>query len=115
MNTIEFTAIIGPDGLIHPPPGISSPQGAISVSVRSAETSLPSLETRACELGVRRGLNWDTLPDEARALLIEDVKTEDLGLGQRPPRPGPGACQGMIFHMAPDFDAPLEDLKEYME
>jgi antitoxin (DNA-binding transcriptional repressor) of toxin-antitoxin stability system len=30
-------------------------------------------------------------------------------------RPGPGLCKGMITSMAPDFDAPLEDLKEYME
>jgi len=31
------------------------------------------------------------------------------------PRPGPGLCKGMITYMAPDFDAPLEDMKEYME
>jgi antitoxin (DNA-binding transcriptional repressor) of toxin-antitoxin stability system len=30
-------------------------------------------------------------------------------------RPGPGLCRGMITYMAPDFDAPLEDMKEYME
>lgn len=33
----------------------------------------------------------------------------------KPSRPGPGLCKGMITYMAPDFDAPLEDLKEYME
>jgi antitoxin (DNA-binding transcriptional repressor) of toxin-antitoxin stability system len=33
----------------------------------------------------------------------------------QPPRPGPGLCRGMITYMAPDFDAPLEDMKEYME
>jgi antitoxin (DNA-binding transcriptional repressor) of toxin-antitoxin stability system len=33
----------------------------------------------------------------------------------KPPRPGPGLCKGMITYMAPDFDAPLEDMKEYME
>jgi prevent-host-death family protein len=33
----------------------------------------------------------------------------------RPSRPGPGLCKGMITYMAPDFDAPLEDMKEYME
>ncbi len=32
-----------------------------------------------------------------------------------PPRPGPGLCRGMITYIAPDFDAPLEDMKEYME
>jgi antitoxin (DNA-binding transcriptional repressor) of toxin-antitoxin stability system len=31
------------------------------------------------------------------------------------PRPGPGLCRGAIVYMAPDFDAPLEDMKEYME
>jgi len=33
----------------------------------------------------------------------------------RKPRPGPGVCKGEILYMAPDFDAPLEDFKEYME
>jgi antitoxin (DNA-binding transcriptional repressor) of toxin-antitoxin stability system len=33
----------------------------------------------------------------------------------KPTRPGPGLCKGMITDMAPDFDAPLEDMKEYME
>jgi antitoxin (DNA-binding transcriptional repressor) of toxin-antitoxin stability system len=31
------------------------------------------------------------------------------------PRPGPGLCKGIITYMAPDFDAPLEDMKDYME
>ena len=26
-----------------------------------------------------------------------------------------GSCKGMIVYMADDFDAPLEDFKEYME
>ena len=30
-------------------------------------------------------------------------------------RPGPGLCKGMITYIAPDFDAPLEDMREYME
>ncbi len=33
----------------------------------------------------------------------------------QPPRPGPGLCRGMIAYVAPDFDAPLEDVKEYMD
>ena len=33
----------------------------------------------------------------------------------KPPRPGPGVCRGEIVYMAPDFDAPLDDMKEYME
>ncbi len=30
-------------------------------------------------------------------------------------RPGPGLSKGMITYMAPDFDAPLDDFREYME
>lgn len=30
-------------------------------------------------------------------------------------RPGPGICKGMITFIAPDFDAPLDCMKEYME
>jgi antitoxin (DNA-binding transcriptional repressor) of toxin-antitoxin stability system len=30
-------------------------------------------------------------------------------------RPGPGLGKGMITFIAPDFDAPLEEMKEYME
>ena len=30
-------------------------------------------------------------------------------------RPGPGLGKGMITFIAPDFDAPLDCLKEYME
>ena len=30
-------------------------------------------------------------------------------------RPGPGLGKGMITFIAPDFDAPLDSMKEYME
>ena len=33
---------------------------------------------------------------------------------QRKPR-RPGTLRGTVLYMAPDFDAPLEDFKEYME
>jgi antitoxin (DNA-binding transcriptional repressor) of toxin-antitoxin stability system len=33
----------------------------------------------------------------------------------QPTRPGPGLGKGMITFVAPDFDAPLEDMREYME
>ena len=26
-------------------------------------------------------------------------------------RPGPGLCKGMVTYVAPDFDAPLDDMK----
>ena len=31
------------------------------------------------------------------------------------PRPAPGLGKGSILYMAPDFDAPVEAFKEYME
>ena len=31
------------------------------------------------------------------------------------PRPAPGLGKGMITFIAPDFDAPLECMKEYLE
>jgi antitoxin (DNA-binding transcriptional repressor) of toxin-antitoxin stability system len=30
-------------------------------------------------------------------------------------RPAPGLGKGSIIYMAPDFDAPLDEFKEYME
>ena len=31
------------------------------------------------------------------------------------PRPAPGLGRGSILYMAPDFDEPLDEFKEYME
>ena len=33
----------------------------------------------------------------------------------KPSRPAPGLGKGSIVYMAPDFDEPLEEMKEYME
>ena len=32
----------------------------------------------------------------------------------RAPRPAPGLGKGSIVYMAPDFDEPMEEFKEYM-
>ena len=31
----------------------------------------------------------------------------------KPPRPAPGLGKGSILYMAPDFDGPLEEMKEF--
>ena len=39
-------------------------------------------------------------------------------IGERPaqlPRPAPGLGKGSILYMAPDFDDPLEEFREYVE
>ena len=41
MNAIQFTTVIGPDGVIHLPAGVSLPEGGIEVSVRPATEAKP--------------------------------------------------------------------------
>jgi antitoxin (DNA-binding transcriptional repressor) of toxin-antitoxin stability system len=39
-------------------------------------------------------------------------------VGERParsPRPAPGLGKGSVLYMAPDFDEPMEEFKEYVE
>lgn len=36
-------------------------------------------------------------------------------LPKKQQRPAPGLGKGSIIYMAPDFDAPLEEFREYME
>ena len=113
MSTIQFTTVIGPDGVIHPPDGIALPSGEVKVSIQPTTPAPADLELRARELAVRRGLNPDTLDDVTRSILLEELAYEDRG--EVRPRPAPGLFKGVIQYMAPDFDAPLEDMKEYME
>ena len=113
MNAIQFTTVIGPDGVIHLPVGVTLPEGEIEVSVQSRQAPVANLEARLRERAVRHGLNPDNLSEVSRTILLDELTYEERGM--RPPRPGPGAFKGVITYMAPDFDAPLEDMKEYME
>lgn len=47
---------------------------------------------------------------EPVAKLVSTPKKE-----AKPSRPGPGFLKGSIIYMAPDFDAPLDEMREYME
>jgi len=51
MDAIEFTAVVGADGLIHPPDGISLPEGEFDVSLRkrpaNGSTDDPLASTRS--------------------------------------------------------------------
>jgi hypothetical protein len=51
MNTIQFTTIVGSDGVIHPPEGVKLPQGEIEVSVRSAIDTVPEPTNRNLTYG----------------------------------------------------------------
>ena len=52
-------------------------------------------------------------PDERREL-IERLAHEEQNSQERIVR-RPGTLKGTVKYMAPDFDAPLEDFREYME
>ena len=51
-------------------------------------------------------------PDDRRRLL--ERLEEDDKLSTSKPRQA-GTLKGTVKYMAPDFDAPLDDFKEYME
>lgn len=46
---------------------------------------------------------------------LEPVARLIGGRQTRTPRPAPGLGRGSILYMAPDFDEPLEEFREYTE
>ncbi len=73
------------------------------------------------EGGVFRPMESVSLAEGSRVrLVVADTRGEGGGAPStprpdvsRPRRPMVGSAKG-VFKMAPDFDAPLEDFKEYM-
>jgi antitoxin (DNA-binding transcriptional repressor) of toxin-antitoxin stability system len=73
-----------------------------TVTLEEAQARLPELIDHLApgeELVITRG-------DQPVAKLVGQPKPD------RPPR-RPGTLRGTVVYMAPDFDAPLEDFKEY--
>ncbi len=59
-----------------------------------------------------------TLAPGEEIILTENQKPVAKLVGQptaRLPRPAPGQGKGSVLYMAPDFDEPLEEFREYME
>jgi antitoxin (DNA-binding transcriptional repressor) of toxin-antitoxin stability system len=56
-------------------------------------------------------------PGEEIVITRENEAVAKLVGHARPPRPPrrPGTLRGTVLYMAPEFNAPLEDFKEYME
>lgn len=71
-------------------------------------------EAQATLLDLIHGLQ----PNEEVVITENDQPVARLilanGPAQRKPRQS-GTLRGTVLYMAPDFDAPLEDFKEYME
>ena len=75
----------------------------LTVTIEEAQARLPEFIERLAageELIITRG-------GQPVAKLVGQAKPS------RPPR-RPGTLRGTVLYMAPDFDAPLEDFKEYM-
>lgn len=53
-------------------------------------------------------------PDDRRRLLERLERDEELSTSEAPVR-RPGTLKGTVKYMAPDFDDPLDDFKDYME
>lgn len=53
-------------------------------------------------------------PDDRRQLLERLEQDEDLSTPETRGRRA-GTLKGTVKYMAPDFDAPLDEFKEYME
>jgi len=61
---------------------------------------------------------FNALPENLKKHVIDYIeflfeKKQKPGKAEKPKSPKFGSCKGM-FEMAPDFDEPLEDFKEYM-
>ena len=53
-------------------------------------------------------------PDDRRRLLERLERDEEFSSGKTPVRRA-GTLKGTVKYMAPDFDAPLDEFREYME
>ena len=78
---------------------------ATRISIQEAQTKLPEL-IHDLQEGVEVVITEHNQP-VARLLPA-------AGAAQKTPRQ-PGTLRGTVLYMAPDFDAPLDDFKEYME
>ena len=60
----------------------------------------------------------DNLAPGEEIVITDDSKPVAKLVGgrtDRPARPAPGLGKGSIVFMAPDFDEPMEEFKEYMQ
>ncbi len=57
----------------------------------------------------------DQLPEEMLSEVVQFVSTlRNASLEKPAPKRKIGALKGTLIYMAPDFDEPLEDFKDYM-
>ena len=77
---------------------------SVSITLKEAQAQLKQL--------------IDNLAPGEEIVITENQQPVARLVGERPahpPRPAPGLGKGSIRYMAPDFDEPLEEFKEYTE
>lgn len=74
----------------------------------SFDTIRPTYRTEAARCHVSHVVGDTESWEQKLAETPEDMPV-------KPPRPAPGLGKGGIIYMASDFDAPVEDMKGYME
>jgi len=75
--------------------------------------NLAEAQAQLSELVHRLAPGEEVLLTENNQPVAKIIRGQPVAAGNS--RPGPGLCKGLITFMAADFDAPLEDMKEYME
>jgi hypothetical protein len=79
------------------------------------QITLPKqLEERLRQEAKRRGQKEETVALGVLDQHLPAAQTELAGVPGWPGYPAAGSCKGAIW-MADDFEAPLEELREYME
>ena len=76
----------------------------MTVTLEEAQAKLTELIAAAVQ-GEEVVVTKDNHPAARIVAIVETPKR---------PRPVLGSAQGQILYMAPDFDAPLDDFKDYM-
>ena len=77
------------------------------VTLDEAKEQLPAL--------IEAALDGEEVLITRNGKAVRLVPQETAGEQSDQPRPRFGSAKGLITYIADDFDAPLEDFKEYME
>ncbi len=81
----------------------------VHITMLEAQASLPALIQEMAS-----GSQIEVTDNGVPVATITRHATEPSGPGPMKPRRVLGAQAGSVLYMAPDFDAPLDDFKEYM-
>ena len=119
LNTIVVEGTLKADGTLELDEKPNLPPGRVSVTVVPQPQNPPIppadiTDPEVWQLMIQES-GWLEGEEGLERFLEWDRQRRQAGIRIKVPRPGPGLLKGTILYMAPDFDAPFEDMKEYME